>query len=66
MLAHPELPEALIKPTVSVLSAMSSNERDLIRIIVEIVNELRDSVNGLAEEQYIVSDLLSLKKKKAQ
>ena len=59
MLAHHELPEALIKPAVSVLSAMSSNERDLIRIIVEVVNELRDSVNGLAEEQYIVSGLLA-------
>ncbi|KAI5122625.1 hypothetical protein M0805_008714 [Coniferiporia weirii] len=42
MLAHPELSESLIKPCVGVLSVMSPNERDLIRVVVEVINELRD------------------------
>ena len=45
MLGHPELPEPLIKLAVAVLSAMSPNERDLIRIVVEVINELRDPYN---------------------
>ena len=42
MLAHPELPESLIEPGISILSVMSPNERDLVRVVVEIINELRD------------------------
>ena len=42
MLAHPELPESLTEPGIGVLSVMSPNERDLVRVVVEIINELRD------------------------
>ena len=48
MLAHPELPESLIEPGIGVLSVMSPNERDLVRVVVEIINELRDP--GFEEE----------------
>ena len=53
MLGHPELPEALIDPCVGVLQIMSPNERDLIRIIVEVVSELRDS--GAEGDESMVS-----------
>ncbi|THH04392.1 hypothetical protein EW145_g5551 [Phellinidium pouzarii] len=42
MLAHPQLPEPLIKPCIGVLNIMSPNERDLVRVVVEAVSELRD------------------------
>ena len=42
MLAQPSLPESLIKPCIGVMEKMSSSERDLIRIAVEIISELRD------------------------
>lgn len=54
MLAHAELPEQLIKPAVAVLSAMSPNERDLIRVVVEVINELRDSNSDSIGEQTFV------------
>lgn len=42
MLAHPELPDSLITPCVGVIGVLSLNERDLIRVVVEVINELRD------------------------
>jgi len=42
MLGHPSLPESLIKHSMSVLAQLSSDERDLVRIVVEVINELRD------------------------
>ena len=44
MIAHPELPESLINPGVAVLHVMSPNERDLVRLVVEVISELRDKV----------------------
>ncbi|KAL5523223.1 YCG1_2 [Sanghuangporus sanghuang] len=55
MLAHPVLPEGLIDPCVGVLQVMSPNERDLIRIIVEVISELRDPVME-GEESMVVDD----------
>ena len=57
MLAHPELPEALIEPCIDVLHVMSPNERDLIRIVVEIISELRDPEPG-DEESMVCQHLL--------
>lgn len=42
MLSHPELPPGLIERCVDVLKEIMPSERDLIRVIVEIVVELRD------------------------
>ena len=53
MLAHPELPESLITPCIRVAGVLSINERDLIRVVVEVINELRDSEpdQGTADEE---------------
>jgi condensin complex subunit 3 len=45
MLAHEELPERLIGPCLDVLSKISPNERDMIRVVVEVMLELRDDDN---------------------
>lgn len=42
MLAHPELPPGLIERCLDVLKEIMPSERDLIRVIVEIVVELRE------------------------
>lgn len=52
MIAHPELPESLIGRSVEVLHTMSPNERDLIRLVVEVISELRDKV---MDEDAVVS-----------
>lgn len=43
MIAHAPLPDSLIQPCIAVLDILSSSERDLIRLVVEVINELRDS-----------------------
>lgn len=55
MLAHPELPEALIEHCVDVLRIMSPNERDLIRVVVEVINELRDTEESMVSHIYMIS-----------
>ncbi|KAL0960210.1 hypothetical protein HGRIS_011843 [Hohenbuehelia grisea] len=42
MLAHPQLPEGLIERSMDVLKVITPSERELIRVVVEIVIELRD------------------------
>lgn len=42
MLAHPQLPPGLIERCLDVLKEIMPSERDLIRVIVEIVVELRE------------------------
>ncbi|KAF8875410.1 nuclear condensing complex subunit [Gymnopilus junonius] len=42
MLAHPQLPPGLIERCLDVLKKIMPSERDLIRVIVEIVVELRE------------------------
>lgn len=42
MLAHPQLPPSLIERCLDVLKEIMPSERDLIRVIVEIVVELRE------------------------
>ena len=43
MTAHALLPDILVKPCVEVLGVMSANERDLVRVVVEIIDEIRES-----------------------
>ncbi|EAU89293.2 condensin subunit Cnd3 [Coprinopsis cinerea okayama7 len=43
MLAHPQLPPGLIERCVDVLKEIMPSERDLIRVVVEIIVELRES-----------------------
>ena len=49
MLSLSTLPESLIPRALDVLRVLSTSERDLIRLVVEIINELRDSVEAEAE-----------------
>jgi hypothetical protein len=42
MLAHPELPPGLIEPALDVLSEIVPTERELIRVVVEVIIELRE------------------------
>lgn len=42
MLTQETLPEKLVNKALDVLAKLSQNERDLIRVVVEIVTELRD------------------------
>ncbi|KAL1742526.1 nuclear condensing complex subunit [Schizophyllum fasciatum] len=47
MLAHPQLPPGLINHCLDVMLVIMDSERDLIRIVVEIVIDLRDEDTGL-------------------
>ena len=49
MLAHPQLPPGLINHCLDVMLVIMDSERDLIRIVVEIVIDLRDEDVGMEE-----------------
>ena len=51
MLAHDLFPESLMDLSLDVLKETTPSERDIIRIVVEIINELRDSVGGVDPEE---------------
>ncbi|KAJ3509746.1 hypothetical protein NLJ89_g5062 [Agrocybe chaxingu] len=55
MLAHPQLPPGLIERCLDVLKEIMPSERDLIRLIVEIVVELREG-----DEEAEVADELPI------
>jgi condensin complex subunit 3 len=60
MLGKHNLPETLLAPCLDVMRTLSSSERDLIRIVVETVHELLNSVetdDGLNETQVSRSDV---------
>lgn len=42
MLAHPQLPPGLIDRSLDVLKELMPSERELIRVVVEIIIDLRD------------------------
>lgn len=42
MLAHPHLPERLIEHCLDVLKEICPTERELVRVVVEIITDLRD------------------------
>ena len=42
MISQDVLPESLLNRCLDMLRALSPNERDLIRVVVEVVHELRD------------------------
>lgn len=45
MLAHELFPESLMDISLDVLMKTTPSEREIIRIVVEIINELRDAVD---------------------
>ncbi len=42
MIAHDSLPDALIQPCLDALEILSYNERDFVRLLVEVISDLRD------------------------
>jgi len=46
MISQEALPEGLVARCLDVLRKLSSGERDLIRLVVEVVQELRDLIRG--------------------
>lgn len=46
MIAHPLLPLGLIPAVLDALLKLSSNERDFMRVVVELVQELMESAGG--------------------
>jgi condensin complex subunit 3 len=71
MLGHPQLPPGLIEHCLNVLKKIMPSERDLIRVIVEIIVELRegeDDAENADNPQALVGFfcllMLSRKKKK--
>ena len=43
IVAHEYLPEQLIEPCLDVLKRSTTGEREMIRVIVEVVAEMRDN-----------------------
>lgn len=56
MISQEALPEGLVARCLDVLRQLSPNERDLIRVVVEVVHELRDSGDAEEVEKEVVDD----------
>ena len=56
MISQEALPESLVARCLDVLRRLSPNERDLIRVVVEVVHELRDA-NDVEDEISVRSSL---------
>lgn len=56
MISQEALPESLVSKCMDVLRTLSANERDLIRVVVEVVHDLRDPSDP--EEEIAVSPTL--------
>lgn len=59
MISQDCLPEGLVARCLDVLRVLSPNERDLIRVVVEVVHELRDPGEPEKEEDGVRLDFLS-------
>lgn len=64
MLAHPQLPPGLIERCLDVLKGIMPSERDLIRVVVEIIVELRESEEEEAVEENLVCSIQCHRKPK--
>ncbi|KAH7929985.1 ARM repeat-containing protein [Leucogyrophana mollusca] len=53
MISQDALPESLVSRCLDVLRMLSPNERDLIRVVVEVVHELRDPDPADGEEEAV-------------
>lgn len=57
MISQDALPEGLLSRCLDVLRKLSPNERDLIRVVVEVIHEIRDPSE---EEEHTVSPSLAI------
>ena len=55
MVSQDVLPQQLTSHCLDILRKLSSSERDLIRIVVEVIHELRDNDNE--EEDTVSADI---------
>lgn len=51
MISQEALPQSLVNKCLDVMRNLASGERDLIRVIVEVIQELRDTGEGEKEEE---------------
>ncbi|KAG6886151.1 hypothetical protein C0993_000669 [Termitomyces sp. T159_Od127] len=56
MLSQELLPKSLLNKCLDVLRKLSPSERDLIRVVVELVQDLRDRTRGDGEEENLIKD----------
>ncbi|KAM6503310.1 Nuclear condensing complex subunit [Amanita muscaria] len=56
MLLHPELPSSLIERCIDIMKAILPNERELIRIVVEVIIELRENDQDPHSEEENIDD----------
>lgn len=55
ILSHPDLPSGLVERCLDVLKAILPDERELIRVTVEVIVELRENALQLDDENAAVS-----------
>lgn len=55
MIVQVVLPDGLIRPCLDILLKLTPNEKDFVRLIVEIIDELRDPIS---EAECLVRGLL--------
>ena len=60
MIGQETLPEPLVARCLDVLRILSPNERDLIRVVVEVVHELRDTSDPDTENLSMAVSFLPL------
>lgn len=59
MISQDSLPESLVPLCLDILRKLSSGERDLIRIVVEVIHELRDV--DLNEDDFVCANIALVK-----
>lgn len=57
MISQDALPDTLVSGCLDVLRILSSSERDLIRVVVEVIHDLRDSGEFEKDDEDLVSYL---------
>ena len=62
MISEEDLPESLVSKCLDVLRQLSPSERDLIRVVVEVIHDLRDRTDE--EDQAVNRPLGSISVKK--
>lgn len=60
MISHPSLPLNLVPACFDIFSKLATNERDFLRVVVEIVQELREDANVAGITKAAGSSLLGL------
>ena len=64
MISEEDLPESLVSKCLDVLRQLSPSERDLIRVVVEVIHDLRDRTDE--EDQAVNRPLGSISVKKTK